>query len=98
MVGPFQEVQVGEGRTVDLYLLRFSADGGLLSPRTQQHLADHLAEYTEVFLFSHGWNNTFDDALARQEGIFLYLVLDRARANLAMARFRLAGIEKDLKV
>ena len=36
--------------------------------------------------------------LARQEGFFLYLVLDRARANLAMARFRLASIEKDLKI
>ena len=36
--------------------------------------------------------------LARHEGLFLYLVLDRARANLAMARFRLAGIEKDLKI
>ena len=36
--------------------------------------------------------------LARQEGFFLYLVLDRARANLAMARFRIASIEKDLKI
>lgn len=36
--------------------------------------------------------------LTRQPGIFLYLILDRARANLAMARFRLAGIEKDLVV
>ena len=36
--------------------------------------------------------------LARQEGFFLYLVLDRARANLAMARFRLASLEKDLKI
>jgi len=25
-------------------------------------------------------------------------VLDRARANLAMARFRLASLEKDLKI
>jgi hypothetical protein len=36
--------------------------------------------------------------LRRNEGIFLYLVLDRARANLAMARYKLAGLEKDLKV
>ena len=36
--------------------------------------------------------------LARQEGFFLYLVLDRARANLSMARYRLASIEKDLKI
>jgi hypothetical protein len=36
--------------------------------------------------------------LARQEGFFLYLVLDRARANLAMARFKLAALEKNLKI
>lgn len=36
--------------------------------------------------------------LARQDGFFLYLVLDRARANLAMARFKLAGLEKNLKI
>jgi hypothetical protein len=36
--------------------------------------------------------------LARHEGIFLYLVLDRARANLAMARFKLAALEKNLKI
>lgn len=29
----------------------------------------------------------------REDGIFLYLVLDKAKANLAMARFRLAKIE-----
>jgi hypothetical protein len=36
--------------------------------------------------------------LARQNQFFLYLVLDRARANLAMARFKLAGIEQNLKI
>ena len=36
--------------------------------------------------------------LARQNTFFLYLVLDRSRANLAMARFKLARIEQDLKI
>ena len=32
------------------------------------------------------------------KGLFLYLALDRGRANLAMARHRLKGIEEDLEV
>jgi hypothetical protein len=65
MAGPFEQVQIGRGRTVDLYLLRFSADGTLLSALAQQHLIDQLGDHNEVFHFSHGWNNTFDDALSR---------------------------------
>ncbi|GGN35617.1 hypothetical protein ACFXN2_09235 [Streptomyces kronopolitis] len=32
------------------------------------------------------------------QGLFLYLVLDRKRANLALARHRLAKVETDLEV
>ncbi|MCI1261175.1 MAG: hypothetical protein LKG20_02650 [Tetrasphaera jenkinsii] len=35
---------------------------------------------------------------SREEGIFHYLVLDKAKANLAMARFKLAGIERQLVI
>ncbi|MFI1913202.1 hypothetical protein [Nocardia sp. NPDC020380] len=34
----------------------------------------------------------------KSKGLFLYLALDRNRANLAMARHRLKGIEEDLEV
>ncbi|MEU7769082.1 hypothetical protein AB0B25_28845 [Nocardia sp. NPDC049190] len=34
----------------------------------------------------------------KSHGLFLYLALDRARANLALARHRLKGIEEDLEV
>jgi hypothetical protein len=36
--------------------------------------------------------------LVRQDGLFLYLVLDRARSNLGMARYRLASIERSLRL
>lgn len=34
----------------------------------------------------------------RSQGLFLYLALDRGRANLALARHRLRGIEEELEV
>ncbi|MFJ4650393.1 hypothetical protein ACIP5Y_03850 [Nocardia sp. NPDC088792] len=34
----------------------------------------------------------------KSKGLFLYLALDRNRANLALARHRLKGIEEDLEV
>lgn len=34
--------------------------------------------------------------VAGHEGLFLYLVLDKARANLAMARFKLVELERQL--
>ncbi|HLS76311.1 MAG TPA: hypothetical protein VK083_05940, partial [Nocardia sp.] len=34
----------------------------------------------------------------KSKGLFLYLALDRGRANLALARHRLKGIEEDLEV
>lgn len=36
--------------------------------------------------------------LAAREGLFFYVALNRANANLAMARFRLAEIEKGLQL
>lgn len=34
--------------------------------------------------------------IAQKEGLFIYLVLDRAKANLAMGRHQLAGAEHDI--
>ena len=36
--------------------------------------------------------------LSTNDALFIYLVLDRTRGNLAMARHQLAGVEKDLSI
>ena len=36
--------------------------------------------------------------LASNDALFIYLVLDKSKANLAMARFKLAGIERQLVI
>jgi hypothetical protein len=62
VVGPYLSYDVGGSVTADLYLLRYGEDGRLLSRQTEQMLKGALADVSDVFLFSHGWNNTFADA------------------------------------
>src|SRR3954467_10254065 len=62
VIGPFDTIDLGGGRTLPLYLLRYGPGGEVLSPQTTQILEDSLGGASDVFLFSHGWNNTFDDA------------------------------------
>jgi hypothetical protein len=62
MIGPFATIDLGSGRSLPLYLLRYGAGGEVLSPQTTQILEETLGAASDVFLFSHGWNNTFDDA------------------------------------
>lgn len=66
--GPFKRLSLGD-RVVPLYMLEFSKDGACLSPRTYDALIQDAGQagFTDVFICSHGWNNTFGDALARYE-------------------------------
>ncbi|MYS84823.1 hypothetical protein [Embleya scabrispora] len=68
MSGPFQQFPLDGGSTADLYLLRYDQDGGLRSPLAEQEIKDRLAGVGDVFLFSHGWNNVFAQALDRYRG------------------------------
>ena len=36
--------------------------------------------------------------LSSNDALFIYLVLDKSRGNLAMARHQLSGIEKDMSI
>lgn len=80
VVGPYRSVDLGDGRSADLYLLRYDADGMALSPRTTEILQQSLGGVTDVHVFAHGWNNTFEAAAARYDRfIGEYLKLGAAR-------------------
>ena len=63
--GPYAEVPIDGGERAPFYALRFDRDGRTEAPLTEQHLLDTLrqSEYTDVYLFSHGWNNDWQTAL-----------------------------------
>ncbi|MFF2276188.1 hypothetical protein [Agromyces sp. NPDC058126] len=64
MIGPVRQIQLGNGASADLYLLRFDKNGRLQSPKTAELAVKAARAATDVYLFSHGWNNVYADALA----------------------------------
>lgn len=68
MIGPVEQIPLGGGESADLYLLRFDKDGRLRSPQTAELMLTAAAGATDVFVFSHGWNNTYAQALEAYRG------------------------------
>jgi hypothetical protein len=64
--------------------------------KTMSSLA--LKDSIEDMLITLGKQYHLIRPLRARPGIFFYVALDRARANLAMARIALADVEKDLQV
>lgn len=58
----------------------------------------NLNEQIEDMLISLGKQYHVIRPLSSNDALFIYVVLDRARSNLAMARYILSGLEKDLTI
>jgi len=69
--GPYFDVPIDTEYRAPFYALRFDKEGRSEGPRTQQHLLDRLpGDVTDVFVFSHGWNNDWATALERYRTFF----------------------------
>jgi hypothetical protein len=64
--------------------------------KTMKALA--LNEQIEDILISLGKQYHLIRPLTSNDALFIYVVLDRSRANLAMARHLLTGLEKELTI
>lgn len=84
VVGPFKTFEIGGGKRADLYLLRFAEDGSRQSPQTEQLLRNAIRGASDVFLFSHGWNNTFDAASHAYEQFINGYIAQRAQLGLTI--------------
>ncbi|QSX76932.1 hypothetical protein [Agrilutibacter solisilvae] len=66
-VGPYQTRQTAEGLSFPYYIIPFDKDGRCEGPATREHLLNAAAgkNFTDIFLFSHGWNNDWETATKR---------------------------------
>jgi hypothetical protein len=64
--------------------------------KTMKALA--LNEQIEDILISLGKQYHMIRPLSSNDALFIYVVLDRSRSNLAMARHLLSGLEKELTI
>lgn len=87
----------GGGSTIDL---EAAAAGNTEVIRAKRKTMATLGikEGIEDILITLGKQYHLIRPLTAKEGLFIYLVLDRGRANLALARHRLADAERDLVV
>lgn len=72
-----------DGHQAPFYALRYDKDG-VTSPLTSDHMISALRDgaFTDVFLFSHGWNNDWDAALGAYQGFIRQF--QRVRATYAV--------------
>ncbi|MGN7916615.1 alpha/beta hydrolase [Lysobacter sp. 22409] len=64
-VGPYKQFTTAEGTVFPYYIVPFDKNGTCEGPLTRQHVLDHLDGHSDIFLFSHGWNNDWEAASER---------------------------------
>lgn len=87
--GPYKTVQTSDnGESAPWYIVPFDKSGACTVPLTRKHLVDSIAakKYTDVFLFSHGWNNDWDAASERYENFVSGFVNMRGEHGLTVPR------------
>lgn len=82
--GPYRTLTTVEGHDFPYYIVPFDGDGRCEGPATQQHLLDHCAEHSDVFVFSHGWNNDWSVAAKRYEHFISGFQEQRRKFGLPM--------------
>ncbi|HEY6746750.1 MAG TPA: hypothetical protein VI357_13650 [Mycobacteriales bacterium] len=65
LTGPITTIQLEDGTAVPFYVVPFDADGACSGPRAAADAVADAAGATDVFLFSHGWNNDWAAATGR---------------------------------
>lgn len=95
--GPYRRLHLDDGTEIPYYIIPFDKRGLCDGPETRRHLLASVKEgsYSDIFLFSHGWNNDWTVATKRYEEFIEGFMNLRRKLNLPMpANYRplLVGI------
>lgn len=82
-VGPYKTLSTADGAPFPYYIIPFDKQGRCEGPATRRHLLDNLAGFSDIFLFSHGWNNDWTAATQRYEHFIKGYIAQRAALGLA---------------
>ncbi|HRK87341.1 MAG TPA: hypothetical protein PK461_16675 [Alcaligenes faecalis] len=82
--GAIDTFKTPEGKDVPFYILKFNKNGVLESPQTKQELVRVANEFTDIYFFSHGWNNDWTWANTRYRAFFKEYSEMRRKQNLSM--------------
>lgn len=72
-----------DGNEVPYYIIRFDKRGVCTSPASLAHLLAAAGDATDVFVFSHGWNNDWAAATRRYEQFIEQFIAVRAAPSTA---------------
>lgn len=69
-VGPYRTIEIDDGVQAPFYIIPFDEQGICQGPLTRDHLLTTLQNgaFTDIFLFSHGWNNDWKIATDLYDG------------------------------
>jgi hypothetical protein len=82
--GPYRTLHLGDGTEVPYYIIPFDEEGRCAGPQTRQHLVDRAGQFSDVFLFSHGWNNDWTVATKRYESFITGFMAMRQQQGLPL--------------
>ena len=85
--GPYRRITLDDGTSIPFYMLPFDKDGICEGPETRRRLLEDVVQgvYTDIFVFSHGWNNDWPAAVNAYEGFIQGFMAMRRTHNLTIA-------------
>ena len=84
ITGPFKTIALANDTDLPYYVIPFDKRGTCEGPESRQHLIDHAGEYSDIFLFSHGWNNDWKTATDRYESFYEGYIAMRKSLDIAV--------------